>query len=68
MLCKLWPRPVETTHLLYPHRPVWGTERSPAFQRTGRRSQLLLHHLPQKKYWPITPKSATAHQTVTRGE
>ena len=22
MLCELWPRPVETTHLLYPHRPV----------------------------------------------
>jgi len=48
VLCELWLRPVETTHLLYPHRPVLGAERSPAFQRTGRRSQLLLHHLPQK--------------------
>ena len=48
VLCKLWPHPVETTHLLYPHCPVWGAERSPAFQHTGRKSQLLLHHLPQK--------------------
>ena len=48
VLCELWPRPFETTHVLYPHRSVWGAERSPAFQRTGRRSQLLLHHLPQK--------------------
>ena len=48
VLCELWPRPIETTHVLYPHRPVWGAERSPTFQRTGWRSQLLLHHLPQK--------------------
>ena len=46
VLCELWPRPVETTHVLYPHHPVWGAERSPTFQRTGRWSQLLLHHLP----------------------
>jgi hypothetical protein len=26
MLCELWPCPVETTHVLYPHHPVWGAE------------------------------------------
>jgi len=29
VLCELWHLPVETTHILYPHRPVRGAERSP---------------------------------------
>jgi hypothetical protein len=33
VLCELWPRPVETKHVPYRHRPVWGAERSPTLQR-----------------------------------
>jgi len=62
VLCELWPRPFETTHVLYPHRPVWCAERSPTFQHTGRRSQLLLHHLTKKR----TGRSHQSRQLHTK--
>ena len=48
VLCELWPHPVETTHVLYPHRPVWGAERSLQHFNVLVGGQLLLHHLPQR--------------------
>ena len=29
--CELWPSPVETTHGLYPHRPVWILQHSTSY-------------------------------------
>jgi hypothetical protein len=69
VLCELWPSVLLKPHVFYIHVVQFRAQK--VLQHfnipVGGQSYSCTTFL-KKKYGPITPKLATAHQTVTRGE
>jgi hypothetical protein len=68
VLRELWPHPVETTHVLYPHHQFGAQKGLSNISKYRSACTVTVAPPSSKKYGPITPKSATAHQRVTREE